>query len=133
MQAADLLVHAARQEPLGRVLLEAAACELPVMATDVGGTREIFGDGPSVVLVPPGDPGALADSLRVMLRESAAGHRQAEHLRRLERQAERAPAAPPEAVLQAAPEAPAEEVPEAAAPAVVVLAVPPRCILAFMG
>ncbi len=36
------LVHAARQEPLGRVLLEAAACGLPVVATDVGGTREIF-------------------------------------------------------------------------------------------
>ena len=37
-----LLVHAARQEPLGRVLLEAAASGLAVVATDVGGTREIF-------------------------------------------------------------------------------------------
>ena len=37
-----LLVHAARQEPLGRVLLEAAAAGLAVVATDVGGTREIF-------------------------------------------------------------------------------------------
>ena len=36
------LVHAARQEPLGRVLLEAAACGTAVVATDVGGTREIF-------------------------------------------------------------------------------------------
>ena len=42
MNAADLLVHSARQEPLGRVLLEAAACELPIIATDVGGTREIL-------------------------------------------------------------------------------------------
>lgn len=39
-----LLLHPARQEPLGRVLLEAAACEIPVVATDVGGTSEIFPD-----------------------------------------------------------------------------------------
>ena len=37
-----LLVHPARQEPLGRVLLEAAAAGVAVVATDVGGTREIF-------------------------------------------------------------------------------------------
>jgi len=37
-----LLVHPARQEPLGRVLLEAAASGCPVVATEVGGTREIF-------------------------------------------------------------------------------------------
>ena len=37
-----LLVHTARQEPLGRVLLEAGACGVPVVATEVGGTREIF-------------------------------------------------------------------------------------------
>jgi len=38
----SLLLHMARQEPLGRVLLEAAASGLPIVATDVGGTREIF-------------------------------------------------------------------------------------------
>lgn len=36
------LVHCARQEPLGRVLLEACASGLPVIATEVGGTAEIF-------------------------------------------------------------------------------------------
>ncbi len=36
------VTHAARQEPLGRVLLEAAACGVPVIATNVGGTHEIF-------------------------------------------------------------------------------------------
>ena len=40
-----LLVHPARQEPLGRVLLEAAAAGVAVVATDVGGTREIFPSG----------------------------------------------------------------------------------------
>ena len=37
-----LLVHPARQEPLGRVLLEAAAAGMAIVATDVGGTSEIF-------------------------------------------------------------------------------------------
>lgn len=37
-----LLVHLPKQEPLGRVLLEAAACGVPIIATNVGGTKEIF-------------------------------------------------------------------------------------------
>jgi len=59
MNAADLLVHPARQEPLGRVLLEAAASELPIVATDVGGTSEILQDQYSGRLVPAGDIDAL--------------------------------------------------------------------------
>ncbi len=42
MRRADLLVHAAKQEPLGRVLLEAAASGLPIVTTNVGGTPEIL-------------------------------------------------------------------------------------------
>ncbi len=42
MQQCDMLVHMAKQEPLGRVLLEAAATGLPILTTDVGGTREIL-------------------------------------------------------------------------------------------
>ncbi len=68
LRAADLLVHPARQEPLGRVLLEAAASGLPVVATDVGGTREIFPkDGEGAILVPPDDAATLAETtLRVL-------------------------------------------------------------------
>ena len=70
-----LLVHAARQEPLGRVLLEAAASGLPVVATDVGGTREIFptpDDG--AVLVPPDNRQALANAVLGLLQNEP--HRQ---------------------------------------------------------
>jgi glycosyltransferase involved in cell wall biosynthesis len=59
---ADLLVHPAKQEPLGRVLLEAAAAGLPIVATAVGGTREILVDGVSARLVPPNDAMALAQA-----------------------------------------------------------------------
>ena len=59
----DLLVHPARQEPLGRVLLEAAASGTPIVATRVGGTEEILHDGLSARLVHPGDPAALAEAI----------------------------------------------------------------------
>jgi glycosyltransferase involved in cell wall biosynthesis len=65
-----LLVHPARQEPLGRVLLEAAASGVAVVATDVGGTREIFPPD-AAALVPPGDPGALADAVDRLLSDEA--------------------------------------------------------------
>lgn len=63
MNEADLIVHAAHQEPLGRVLLEAAASGLPIIATDVGGTREILTDGETARLVPPGVAAALANAI----------------------------------------------------------------------
>ena len=65
-----LLVHGALQEPLGRVLLEAAATATPVVATDVGGTCEIFSDAasssapsvsaPTAMIVPSKDAHAIA-------------------------------------------------------------------------
>lgn len=59
-----LLVHPARQEPLGRVLLEAAASGVAVVATDVGGTPEIFPPASrSARLVPPDDPQTLAEAI----------------------------------------------------------------------
>jgi glycosyltransferase involved in cell wall biosynthesis len=60
----DLLAHPARQEPLGRVLLEAGAAGRPIVATNVGGTPEIVCDGASALLVPPGDAPSLAAAIR---------------------------------------------------------------------
>lgn len=63
-----LLVHAARQEPLGRVLLEAAAAGCAIVATDVGGTREIFPpDSNAACLTPADDPAALADAIERLI------------------------------------------------------------------
>lgn len=59
-----LLVHPARQEPLGRVLLEAAASGVACIATEVGGTREIFPpEAHAAVLVPSDDANALAQAV----------------------------------------------------------------------
>jgi glycosyltransferase involved in cell wall biosynthesis len=66
------LVHAARQEPLARVLLEAAASGTAIVATDVGGTGEIFPPGSdAAVLVPPNDAGAIATALRDLLQNES--------------------------------------------------------------
>ena len=59
MNAADLLVHAARQEPFGRTLLEAASSGLPIIATEVGGTTELLRPDADAILVSPGDVAAL--------------------------------------------------------------------------
>lgn len=66
-----ILSHIARQEPLGRVLLEAAASGTPVVATDVGGTREIFPDASSAAeVVPVDDPDSLAAAIIRLLADS---------------------------------------------------------------
>ncbi|MDA7950191.1 MAG: glycosyltransferase family 4 protein [Pirellulaceae bacterium] len=65
LQELSLLIHPARQEPLGRVLLEAACCGIPVVATAVGGTEEIFyykEETPWIDLVEPDSPETLAAS-----------------------------------------------------------------------
>ncbi len=67
LNEADILVHAAHQEPLGRVLLEAASCGQAIVATEVGGTAEILTDHVSALLVVPDDAEALAVAIRRML------------------------------------------------------------------
>ncbi len=60
----SMLAHPARQEPLGRVLIESAAAGLPIVATLVGGTAEIFPPKRgAALLVPPGDAPALAAAM----------------------------------------------------------------------
>ncbi|WP_437185784.1 glycosyltransferase family 4 protein [Planctomicrobium sp. SH668] len=65
----DILVHPARQEPLGRVLLEAAFSGVSVVATNVGGTQEIFTNGDNAVLVPPGNPELLSSGILNLLQD----------------------------------------------------------------
>ena len=48
-------------------LLEAAACALPTVATDVPGTREVIADGRTGWLTPPGDATALGEAMNRMM------------------------------------------------------------------
>ncbi len=59
----DLLAQSSFTEGMPNVVLEACAAGVPVVATAVGGTPEVVEDGRSGYLVPPGDPGVLADRI----------------------------------------------------------------------
>ena len=69
----QLLTHAtvfvcpSLYEPLGIVNLEAMACGTAVVGSRVGGIPEVVADGKTGLLVPPGDPAALAASINVLL------------------------------------------------------------------
>jgi len=62
-RSAVCFVCPSRREPFANVLLEALAAGLPLVATDVGGNREIVRPGENGLLCPPGVPHALADAL----------------------------------------------------------------------
>lgn len=61
--AADLFVLPSRFEGMSNALLEAMACGLPVVATAVGGNRDVVIHDENGVLVKPDDPTELADAL----------------------------------------------------------------------
>ncbi len=66
-QASDVCVQASRDEGLGFSVLEALACEVPVVATAVGGLRETIRDGDTGWTYPAGDAVALARALVTVL------------------------------------------------------------------
>jgi glycosyltransferase involved in cell wall biosynthesis len=79
MRRAWLLVHPARWEGFGLVILEAMREGLPVVATTSGAIPEIVVEGVTGRLVPPDDVAPLADAVVASLRDESfrreAAHR----------------------------------------------------------
>jgi glycosyltransferase involved in cell wall biosynthesis len=82
LRAADAVVLSSKWENFPHVLVEALAVGTPVVSTDTGGVPEIVRDGENGLLVPTGDPDALAEAitryfadaeLQQRLRAAAAG------------------------------------------------------------
>jgi glycosyltransferase involved in cell wall biosynthesis len=69
--ALDLFVSSSRWEGLPLVVVEAMLLGKRVVATDVGGNRELVDSGRTGLLVPPDDPQALAGAMLRMLDEDA--------------------------------------------------------------
>ena len=63
LPALDVFVSPSEDEPFGRVIVEAMAAGVPVIATDSGGKPEIVEHGETGVLVPQGDVEAMAEAL----------------------------------------------------------------------
>ncbi len=61
--AMDVLVQPSLTESFGLTAAEALSCEVPVVASNVGGLPELVRDGECGYLVPPRDPRALANKI----------------------------------------------------------------------
>lgn len=71
--AADVFATTPWYEPFGITPLEAMACGIPVIGSNVGGLKHTIVDGDTGYLVPPEDPEALALSLLRVLKDPELG------------------------------------------------------------
>lgn len=67
LPAFDLLIHPALNEPFGRVVCEAMAASIPVIAAESGGPMGIIEQGISGILVREGDPQRMAEEALALL------------------------------------------------------------------
>lgn len=70
-------------EGFGMVLIEANACGKPVIGSKIGGIKYVIKDGETGLLVPPGDPDALADAIMKLLDDEDLAHRMGSNGRRM--------------------------------------------------
>lgn len=73
LERSELLVHPARWEGFGLVLLEAMLASRPVVATRVSAIPEVVEDGATGLLVAPDDSVALATAIETLLSDRARG------------------------------------------------------------
>ncbi|MFC1594383.1 lipopolysaccharide heptosyltransferase II [Candidatus Omnitrophota bacterium] len=65
-----LVLSTTTEEAFGRVILEAQASGVPVVATRVGGVVDIIEDGKTGLLVPPKSPDAMAEAIVKILKDT---------------------------------------------------------------
>lgn len=82
LPALDVLVSSSLWEGLSTVVMEGMAAGVPVVATDVSGSRELITDGVTGLLVPPADAMALARAIQALLADPAQARHLAEAARR---------------------------------------------------
>ncbi len=73
LAAVDILVLCSQVEGHNVVILEAMACEKPVVGTDVYGINSVIKNGRNGLLVPPGNPERLAEAVLTIIRDPSKG------------------------------------------------------------
>ena len=73
-----LVLATTTQEAFGRVIVEAQACGVPVVATAVGGVVDIIEDGRTGIMVPPADPQAMAEAIIKVMNDKSLALKMAE-------------------------------------------------------
>ena len=73
--ALDCLLLTSRYEGLPITILEAMACGVPIVASDLDGMREILRDGENASLVPPTEAAPFAHAVRALIHEPARAAR----------------------------------------------------------
>ena len=81
-QMSVLVVPSVGEEAFGRVVIEAGACGVPVVATRMGGLIDILSHEKDGLLVPPDDPRILAEAVMRLLKEPELARRFAASLRK---------------------------------------------------
>ena len=71
----DIFVLPSLNEGMGRVLVEAMAAARPIVASNTGGIPDLVKHQMNGLLVPPGDPRALAEALLQLIRHPDAARR----------------------------------------------------------
>lgn len=74
LPAFDILIHPAQHEPFGRVICEAMAMQIPVVAACSGGIPDIIIDGVNGLLVPDADASAIAERANALLDNPSYAH-----------------------------------------------------------
>jgi glycosyltransferase involved in cell wall biosynthesis len=68
-RASDLYIHVAKAETFPNTVLEAMACGVPVIASNVGGIPEQVDDGITGLLIPAQNAELMARSARLLLKD----------------------------------------------------------------
>lgn len=73
--ALDCLLLTSRYEGLPITILEAMACGVPIVASNLDGIREILRDGVNAALVPPGEVSPFVDAVRTLIEKPSEATR----------------------------------------------------------
>lgn len=79
MRMVSVVIHTSTApEPFGRVIVEGMLARRPVIASHDGGVKEIMADGQTGILVPPGNPHALARAIGQLITDQQLAEKLAE-------------------------------------------------------